>query len=458
MSSLDEAAPVRYRYQPPSAAEAASPWLQVAGVGLGVEYMRAETLWSQLEARAGHLAAPDAPAGSVRACQERAHLFRGAALRRALSHYSPDHTELKEFVENYPIPGYFIGPSKEPQLDFQKWMDAYNERVSFARDKVAHMPYHRVDGPTSHFSSNVHAAQAWSEIFQRFDSAGDLNSMLLFAEDGYAIRSQFGYWRNKEGETLAQILSRPKTPVDLSESVAGVLLLRPQSTNWLQELAPHTIDSQKLTVTTNGLRLRGPHGFGGFHGDGHRVGITTYRSPENYTTTSNVPLPWSEWQMNQYLGMPVYGWLHRPEIARFTGDSKALLPMEERLGGPRRALPQAVQQAFEGAAPERVFFAVGTNAQAPVRTSLLQRAAAEVLPQLQLYDPKVGYDLSHRLGEMGAASGAVAVGLAAVAGWVTGGTALVVDFRDDGAASVLAFKPSSQAYRNQFVKPPYEDV
>lgn len=458
MSGTNDTPAKRYRYDPPTAAEVTSPWLTVAGVGLGVESMRAETLWSRLQAEPGnYLEAPDGPAGSLRNCLERARLFRGSVLRRALTHRSPDHRDLKEFIENYAIPMRIVGPGRNPEVEFERWVSAYDERVQFALHKVAGMGFHSVKA-VSGFASDALASNAWNQLFDQFDEAPDRNCTLLVAEDGHAIRSEFGKLRNEHEETLAQRLSRPKSPSDLSESFASLLFLRPASTLWLQELAPHTMDSQKLTVTSSGLRLRDSYGFGGFHNDGHKMGIENVRRPSTYATTSNVPSPWSRRQLQQYQDMPTYGQLHRPERADFADESNSLLPFEQRLAQLSGALDRMVRQALEGIAPSRVFYIAGCDAGASQRIRLLQQAMAQALPALQLHDPNVGYDLSQRLGEMGAASGAVAVGLAAVAGWLTGGTALVVEIRDDVAGAVLAFKPSPQEYRKKFVKPPYEDV
>lgn len=78
------------------------------------------------------------------------------------------------------------------------------------------------------------------------------------------------------------------------------------------------------------------------------------------------------------------------------------------------------------------------------------------MPDIDLLDMKQGYDMNRRLGDTGAATAVVGVGLASIAAWETGGTALVIHARRGDSAIVLAVRPSSDAHRRSYRKRPYE--
>ena len=463
MSGEQQQAAVRYRYYPAAAGTLDSSWLAVGGFGVAVENMLAPTLWHGMKAAKGrYVPSPDAPFGSLRACEDMADTFRGAVLRRTLRHWSRDGRQLQHFVENYPVPGYFFMPARrDRRLEFQAAVDQQIERIQYAVHSIAGMPFHDIASKESvAMAADVDTRNIWRKIVARFDEAGDLTCHLLYAEDGYAVRSRFGGWENDRNESLRSILSRPKSAADLSESFASVLLMRPKAAQWLRELAVHVVDSRELPFTVNGTRMLAPHGFGGIHGGSGWLGGREYCSPHSYqSTTRFVAQPWCEAQMEQYDSMPTYGWLYRPQVVDYAESGEGGEPAtDQRTQRLQDGIQGLIEKAFAGEAPARVFYFSGSGEVAAGRGALLFSALARVAPRLQMHDPAVGCNLSHCLGDLGVASTFAGLGLAAFCSWEEGGNSLVVDLREDTGATVLGFKSSGKDYWQQFKRAPFHDI
>lgn len=160
--------------------------------------------------------------------------------------------------------------------------------------------------------------------------------------------------------------------------------------------------------------------------------------------------------MAQYDGMPTLAWVFRPQLARYRNLDKTLAPPAERARLLRQAIDAAVKVQLGGHPPTRIFHDAGIGEAAGARTAVLAQALGDALPQLRWRDPRVGYDLSERLGDTGAASAFVGVGLASLAAWESGGTALVVNLRRESGASVLGVCAAQDNYRKAFKIRPYE--
>jgi hypothetical protein len=449
----------RYRYEPHAAADIAPDVLQVFGVGMRIAHHPARDLWALVETGAGRLIEQPAPAGSLHACQQTADLWRSATLGDALQYWPADDKARQTFVENYPIPAMVAGPGRVAQrAETEDSNNAYFRNLQRAMQRSG-LPFHRFSGPNSTISWQTGNDGVWSTVFQRFDKAGDLNSLLLWAEDGYAIRAETGGWLRPNGATqggarqptLEEILSRPPRAGDLSDAFVSLLLARPVAADWLRELAPHVFDSMQVTRFTDGRSGRGPHGFGRL-GIEHYTQRATYQSPRTYITTDCVPEPWSSAQMSQYDDMPTLAWLHRPTVAWFEkSDAQAA-----RVASLQQALQGALDGPLRGQPPARIMFDTGLGDAGMARMSTVRQAVKAVLPAFDLQDPGTGYNLSSRLGDCGAASAFAGVGLASLAAWETGASAMVINARRDDGATVVVVGPTNAEYRAQFKKRPYE--
>lgn len=420
------------------------------------DHVPAHALWPALTASAGPKVEPAVPAGSLATCRDQAELFRSAALRAALRYRPPDGGAPRTFVENYPLPATLAVAAWRRELaDRPAWGDAYIDEIRRALYNGAGMPFHDIHARSSLYLGE-HNDTLWKRTFELFDQAGDLNCMLMWAEDGYAIRRELG-WENALHESLDSILSRAKRPTDLCDVFAGIVLARPDAAQWLRELAPHVSDSCRVTTHRDGVKSRTAHGFGGLGLEAWINGVT-YQSPARFDATPYVPAPWSDEQVAQYDGAPTLALLHRPHFAMFAADAAAPkgLSMDERAAKLQAALQGAINAGLAGKAPQRVFFDTGPLEEEGDKRALLMQSLRAVAPDRQYWDAANGICLSARLGNLGAAASFAGVGLASIAAWETGESALVVNMRRDDGASVLAVSPVSQDYRRTFKRRPYE--
>ncbi|MES2531018.1 MAG: hypothetical protein V4636_08280 [Pseudomonadota bacterium] len=428
--------------------------IAVAGIGTIVEQTPAHALWLRVEAAAGARIPTARPAGSLENARDQADLLRASALRSTLQHWSRDGRSIEEFVENYPVPARLHTPALPggSPLTGEAWAKRYATTVSRALQLGVPMPFHDIG--RSIVGEYLLGDSVWSGVFQRFENSPDMNSLLFFAEEGDAIRSDLGRWPPAGGETIQSRLSRQKASDDLRDAFGSLLLKRPAATEWLRELAAHVQDSVTTTRLDDGRTIRGPHGFKSLNEEG-RIGMDTFHLRSAPTFTLDVPRPWSQFQMAQYDALPVLAWVYRPNVASFLDAAKARVPEAERVASLQAALRAAVDVSMGGLPPVRIFHDSGCDAGAASRARVFFQALRGVLPDFDLFDVKAGYDLAQRLGDTGVASAAVGVSVATLAAWETGSAALVVNLRRDDGATVLAVRPVNDAYRDQFKKRPY---
>lgn len=445
----------RNRYQPAEASPA--DVLHVMGVGLTVEQTPAHELWALVQADGAARVRASAPAGSLQGCQDAADLFRAATLRSALRHRPAQGGAPRPFVENYPLPVSLALPERRRDLgDMSAWASRRIDALRHTLRNGAGLCFHDI-ASRSPIMLGADNDFLLRRAFERFDQAGDLNSLLLWAEDGYAARSELGGWESAQQESLQAILSRDKRRTDLSDTFAAVLLGRPEAAEWLQELAPHVRNSGSVRTHGNGVRSRTMHGFGGL-GLEHRTAQANYRSPQVFTVMPHVPAPWSRAQMAQYDQMPSLAFLHRPQAVFYADDGAApqTVPMAQRTARLQAALTAVVKGALRGRAPKRVFYDAGPVGSEGDKPALLARSLHGVLAGTHFVGNAHWIDLAQRLGDTGAAGAFASVALASMSAWETGEAALVVHLRRDAGATVLAVTPVSEAYRNRFRQRPYE--
>ncbi|MEJ8824243.1 hypothetical protein WKW80_19760 [Variovorax humicola] len=447
----------RARYSPWMPGQATSTaLLGVIGAGLSLDQHPAHTLWAQVERAAGGRIPPPAPAGSLARCRAQAELFRAAALRGALRHWPADGDAPAEFVESYPLPTMAFAPSTPRDTStLGGWAGAHNARLRRALRCGAGMPFHDIVQRTP-VQVTTNNDFLWHQIFDSFDQADDLNSLLLWAEEGYAIRSELDSWQNERNEPLESILSRGKAASDWSDCFCALLLARSASAEWLRELSMHVHDASRVTRLANGSSARTAHAFGGLTGGRVHTAQYIFPSPTSSIKTAHVPEPWSKVQVAQYDGMPVLAWVYRPQLASYLGGDQKLLPAQSRVERLTASIRAAVDVLLQGKVPARILFDTGTGEGREQRKALLVQAVKAALPACDLFNVKVGYDLCERLGDTGAASAFVGLGLASLAAWETGATALVIGARRNDGATVLALQPMTAAYRALFKKRPYE--
>lgn len=454
----------RLRYRPAEASSA--EYLHVSGVGLRVDHVPAGPLWERVQRHGLAEEEEPTPSNTLDKCRERAGLFRSAALRAALT-YRPQTDERSRFVENYPVPTRVaLPPAAQMNAEAQQhWKEKYlNELLWQLHDGPAGMAFHKLGfrGPLNFEDAGI---DAWLAAWRAFDVQGDLNSQLVWAEDGYAVRADLGGWQNppsqqrsrnpknpqgQPGESLEDILARPKQSGQLRDVFSALLLTRPEAAEWLREWSLHVNDSSQTSSFPNGVTARGPHGFGTLNTDA-RDGVANYRAQlGNFSPTPNVPELWTKAQYEQYAQTPTLALLFKPELVRFDAG----------MGEKQRAdaLASALKAVLEGNAlrqrpPTRLFYSAAADGDA---VKLLSLGLTQVAPQSGLLGRDAGFHLEQCLGgDLGAASMNAAIGLASIAVWESSEPALVINLRDPGGALVFALWPVDEEYRKRFSVRPY---
>lgn len=445
----------RFRYRPAAASPA--EFLHVSGVGLRVEQVPAGPLWERVQRQGSPDEEAPAPPGSMNTCRERAGLFRSAALRAALTH-RPKNGERGRFVENYPLPTMMALP---PVTQLNEAALAQWSRMYQSSESRRGLPWQLHDGPAGmafhqlgfHAPPRFEATGVglWQSAFKAFDTQGDLNSLLVWAEDGYAARAELGGWENPQGprsESLEDILARPKRAGQLRDTFSGLLLARPEAAEWLREWSLHVIDASQDSRFPNGVVGRGPHGFGGLNVEAYDRGMNYRVSPGDFRPTPNVPALWSPSQYEAYSQMPTLALLPRPEFARFDAG----MSTDRRADALEAALKAMLEGPLREQPPKRLFYSAASNEDA----ALLARCMAKVAPQAGLLGPDASFHIEQCLGgELGAASMNAAIGLATIAVWDSGESALAVNLRDPRGALVCGLLAPPLEYRRSLNPRPY---
>ncbi len=446
----------RIRYQPATASPA--EFLHVSGVGLRVDQVPAGPLWDRVRRRAPADEEAPNPPGSLSECQHEAGLFRSAALRAALTH-RPKNGERGRFVENYPLPTMMALP-QATRLNAAA-LAQWSRRYQSSEDQRG-LPWQLHDGPAGmafhqlgfKVPPRFEAAgvDLWRLAFDAFGTQGDLNSLLVWAEDGYAARAELGGWENPQGqrsESLEDILAWPKRAGQLRDTFSGLLLTRPEAAEWLREWSLHVRDASKDSHFPNGVVGRGPHGFGGLRADAYDGSVNYRASLGDFRPTPNVPALWSQPQYEQYAQMPTLALVQKPEFARFDAG----MSMDQRVEALEAVLKAVLEGPLRGQPPKRLFYSAASDGD---DAALLARCIAKVAPQNRLLDSDAGFRLEQCLGgELGAASMNAAIGLVSIAVWDSGEPALAVNLRDPRGALVFALLPPSPEYREGLNPRPY---
>ncbi|TXI97684.1 MAG: DUF2875 domain-containing protein [Aquabacterium sp.] len=174
------------------------------------------------------------------------------------------------------------------------------------------------------------------------------------------------------------------------------------------------------------------------------------RAPEGFKPTPWFPVPWTKEQLAEFDALPTLGYLHRPTYIKLTDqDGRVLKRRDERT----KALIQGWQQALltlpeaqRKAAPTRIVASTGGDTDKMITlTSLINTQAEAGGPELDAAKPSQWVNTDARLGNTGAATWFVQMGIGVLASHIDGGVSAAINLRNDQEASVI------------FISPPPED-
>ena len=231
--------------------------------------------------------------------------------------------------------------------------------------------------------------------------------------------------------------------MDLQKSVP-----KPQGTPFRNPTVPEWLaESAKLAQREEFQSGKGTNFFA------DRLGVFkggVVRVPEGFKPTPWFPVPWNKKQLSDFDSLPTLGYLHRPTYIKLTDqDGKPLQRRDERT----QALIQGWQQALltlpeaqRKTAPARIVTATGGDTDKLVALASVINAQTEAGgPELDAAKPSQWVNTDARLGNTGAATWFVQMGIGVLASHIDGGVSAAINLRNDKEASVI------------FISPPPED-
>jgi hypothetical protein len=177
-----------------------------------------------------------------------------------------------------------------------------------------------------------------------------------------------------------------------------------------------------------------------------------HHPPKEWKPTPWFPIPWNRDQLNTFDRLPTLGYLHRPTFVKFADkDGRPLTGREERrkalLAGwedSLRTLPETTRTK----APARIVVATGGDTeQTIVLHGMLGDYAAQGGPDLTADKPGLLIDTDRRLGNTGAATLFMQMGIGVMGSYRAGGVSAALNMRDPNEASIVMISPPPDELR-----------
>jgi hypothetical protein len=228
-------------------------------------------------------------------------------------------------------------------------------------------------------------------------------------------------------------------PTDKSRDSLGVHFGRqPTVTEWLQAAAAFAKNPE-------------------FHPEGHdifRGDVKPYenRPPRTWKPTPWFPFPWTTEQMDAFDSLPTLGYLHRPVFVPFRdADGNPVKRRDQRqqvlMAGWQQAL-QTLPDAERDKGPTRVITGTNNNKdQLIMLTSMLHQYEHEGGPAIDISKTAQFIDTDRRLGNTGAATFFMQMGLGVMGSYRDGGVSAAINLRDPDEASIVFISPAPDEKR-----------
>ncbi len=189
----------------------------------------------------------------------------------------------------------------------------------------------------------------------------------------------------------------------------------------------------------------------------------THRPPTDWKPSPWFPIPWNREQLETFDRLPTLGYLHRPTFVRFTDEQgKPVTRRDERqklLQAGWQAALQALPETKRGGAPARVIAATGGNTEQLIALHrTLDTQAEHGGPELDTGKSSQFIDTDKRLGNTGAATLFVQMGIGIMGSYRDGGVSAAVNLRSADEASIVLISPPSDEQRKTQKHPRGGDV
>lgn len=185
--------------------------------------------------------------------------------------------------------------------------------------------------------------------------------------------------------------------------------------------------------------------------------------PKEWKPTPWFPIPWNREQLETFDRLPTLGYIHRPTFVRFTDEQgKPVTRRAERQkllqAGWQTAL-QTLPEAQRREAPARVIAATANNTDQLIALhGVLDAQAAAGGPELDSGKASQFIDTDKRLGNTGAATLFVQMGIGVMGSYRDGGVSAAINLRSPDEASIVLISPPSDEQRKNQKHPMGGDV
>ncbi|UVW27210.1 DUF2875 family protein [Massilia sp. H6] len=185
--------------------------------------------------------------------------------------------------------------------------------------------------------------------------------------------------------------------------------------------------------------------------------------PKEWKPTPWFPIPWNRDQLETFDRLPTLGYIHRPTFVRFTdAQGKPVTRREDRqqlLQAGWAAALQTLPEERRGQAPARVIAATGGNTEHLIalhRTLDAQTKGGG--PQIDTGQSSQFIDSHKRMGNTGAATMLVQMGIGVMGSYRDGGVSAAINLRNPDEASIVLISPPTEERRKAQTHPEGGDV
>ncbi|NHZ61264.1 type VI lipase adapter Tla3 domain-containing protein [Massilia genomosp. 1] len=366
---------------------------------------------------------------------------------------------VREFMDRYRLPISVVAPSfgepdEGPARELSRKSNAHSVVVTTVGGPYTAPGSFRElltqSGQVLNSYLNDEPDALWQTLFATFEQNADVPAIGVAAKDS-AMHRALSFKRSdppRYEKLAAEQVYRPKQARVVSDSFAMLVLAQRSRVERLRPFAPFVSDT--MVVKNRGGRFsRNWSEFAGWKKN----------PPTPFVPTPFLAKPWTAFQVAQFDHLEHFGTVHRPLVVSYLDDAGKPVKALEKAARMQSAL-RAALAPLGGKPPARIFYDYGSvwdDRRGGERFVPLVQGLHAIDDDIDLLDPKRGFDLARILGDTGAASSFVGVALASMAGRQSGGATLVANLRrNDGATLLLVTPPSAEQITNDAaVKRPY---
>ena len=381
--------------------------LDIIGIGMVTEMFRQDQIWEKMQQVGDQSILPTDPDSYQKDSSYRSIIMdkRSAeVMERGASH----------FLTKWPIPAVSIWShcfKEEKPDEFHPGKTNYAfyyERINDLR-APAGMHHHKIASLGAFFKDNPEEIMERAFLF--FEQNPQAPALLLFVSDGDETRA------------LTGDKSRAK--------------------HW--EQGPRLFDAMTESMVT--LLLT------------RRERVDAMRNPASFQASKYLPQAWTAEQLAVYDRLPTIATVHRPQRVSYwkDKDGKPTFDSKQKVktmsaSEQQAAVLAALKTSLTYGKPARIFYDAGSAATGK-HIVPFSMALQQSLPDFDLFDAKLSFNIHRRLGETGAASPFLQWVIAATASYRQKGVSFTVNLRQADEATITVITPSDDKRKHPMGDP-----